>query len=104
VDVLRAPYKKLLLVCTHERDDERPSCGARDSGAIHQQLKRRIADLELPYIVRASRTGCLDLCPMGPVVVVYPEGRVFAGVRISDVERILQELFGSDATAQDPLT
>jgi (2Fe-2S) ferredoxin len=101
VEVSRLPYRVLLLVCTNLRGEERSSCGARGSAAIHQELKRRVKSLNLPYRVRVSQTGCLDLCEIGPNVLVFPAGRLYSAVTLEDIDTILEETFGSDAPPAD---
>lgn len=41
--------------------------------------------------VRVNNSGCLDQCGNGPMIVVYPEGVWYAGVKVEDVEAIVQE-------------
>jgi (2Fe-2S) ferredoxin len=103
MDTLRAPYKLLLLVCTHLRQDGRAACGLQGSEEILRELKRRVGELDLPILVRVTRTGCLDLCGMGPAVLAYPSGRLYAGVRPEDVDRILQDLLGEEGSGGEPL-
>jgi (2Fe-2S) ferredoxin len=38
---------------------------------------------------RASKSGCLGRCALGPVCVVYPEGLWYSYVDDSDVQEII---------------
>ncbi len=103
MEVSRLPYQVILFVCTNLRGEERPSCGARGSAEIHQELKRRVKLLNLPYKVRVSQSGCLDLCSFGPNVLVVPPGRLYSAVTLEDIDRILEETFGPLAPPADRL-
>ena len=101
MQVGRLPYRVLFLVCTNLREDERASCAARGSAEIHRELKRRVKLLNLPFHVRVSQSGCLDLCSDGPNVVVWPDGRLYSGVSIEDIDLILEDVFGPLAPPAD---
>jgi (2Fe-2S) ferredoxin len=103
METTRLPYDLILFVCTNVRGEERASCGARGAAAIHQELKRRVKSLDLPIRVRVSQSGCLDLCSLGPNVLAFPPGRLYTGVSLDDIDRILQDLFGPEAGPSDRL-
>ncbi|MFB3908962.1 MAG: ferredoxin [Candidatus Eisenbacteria bacterium] len=98
MEVRSAPYAKLVLVCVNLRpaDDPRGSCAARGGQEVYQELKMRVKERRLPFRVRVSHTGCLDLCAHGPIVQVWPAGRVYTGVQVSDVETILDAIAADD--------
>lgn len=89
METARTPYEILILVCTNRREGSRRSCGVSGSEAIHAALKRAVKEAALPVLVRVSQSGCLDLCEKGPVVLIYPSGRLFIGVTESDIPSIL---------------
>jgi len=41
--------------------------------------------------IRVSKSGCLGRCELGPLLVVYPEGRWYHYENQEDIDRILQE-------------
>ena len=41
--------------------------------------------------IRISATRCQGLCQQGPNVIVYPEGVAYHGVRLADVDAIVEE-------------
>ncbi len=41
--------------------------------------------------VRVNKSGCLDQCGHGPMVVVYPEGIWYSHVTLRDAQRIAKE-------------
>jgi (2Fe-2S) ferredoxin len=54
-------------------------------------FKAAIKDRGLNIEMRAQKTGCLDICELGPSVVVYPEGVFYGGVQLADVPEIVEE-------------
>jgi (2Fe-2S) ferredoxin len=86
-------YKKHVFICTNQRaaDAPRPSCGEKHGLDLVIAFKKQIKDLGITVDIRAQKAGCLDICELGPSVVVYPEGVFYGGVQLSDVEEIVQE-------------
>jgi (2Fe-2S) ferredoxin len=85
-------FTRHVFVCENVRppDDPRGSCGAKGSPSIREALKAELARRGLKKIVRANAAGCLDACPHGPSMVVYPEGVWYGHVKLEDVDEILQ--------------
>ncbi|GIM28160.1 NADH dehydrogenase [Clostridium polyendosporum] len=62
--------------------------GAMDiTNSIKNELKKHIIENEIEVI----RTGCLGLCELGPIVMVYPEGTFYSKVNVKDVAEIVEE-------------
>lgn len=55
------------------------------------QLKKSVAAAGLQGTVRVNRSGCFSQCGHGPMVVVYPAGHWYAGVRPEDTEEIVSQ-------------
>ncbi|HEX6882172.1 MAG TPA: (2Fe-2S) ferredoxin domain-containing protein [Planctomycetota bacterium] len=87
-----ARFQRHLFVCTNERtpDDPRGSCSARGSVAVAAALKEKAHACGLKRIVRVNKAGCLDQCAKGVTIVVYPEGTWYGGVRLADVDEIVE--------------
>ena len=80
-------YEKHVFVCTYG-----PYCWYDgDSDSLFGRLKRRVADAGLRDTVRINRSGCLNHCGHGPVIVVYPEGVWYGGVQLDDVDEIFEQ-------------
>ncbi|MCL8206953.1 MAG: (2Fe-2S) ferredoxin domain-containing protein [Actinomycetia bacterium] len=62
-------FRRRVLVCQGE------ICRARGAGAVLAAWLRRAAAVDAVVL----RSGCLALCRLGPVVVVYPEGAWLGG-------------------------
>jgi (2Fe-2S) ferredoxin len=83
-------YKKHVFVCVNQRaEGERKCCGEQHGLALVAALKKNLKDKNMNSEVRAQRTGCLDVCELGPSLVVYPEGIFYGNVQLEDVEEIV---------------
>jgi len=78
-------YKKHVFVCTTGK-----TCPLEGSEPICEELRRQIAELGLKKQIRINKTGCLDQCGNGPMIVVYPEGIWYAHVKLDDCTEIVQ--------------
>lgn len=87
---INKPFSKLILVCVNERVNGEESCGNKQSLPIFDRLKVYVNE-HLKGKVRVSRTGCLGLCELGPVVAVFPDNVWYTAVTEDDIERIIQE-------------
>ncbi len=88
-----AKFHKHILVCTHERavGNSRGCCLHSDGEKVLEAFRKWIADHGFRRMIRANRSGCLDQCAKGSVVVVYPDNVWYGGVKPSDVPKIMQE-------------
>jgi (2Fe-2S) ferredoxin len=78
-------YEKHVFVCTYG-----PWCSRDgDTAAIVKRLKQAATAAGLKGRVRVNKSGCLNQCGHGPMVVVYPEGHWYAGVMPDDAEEIV---------------
>ncbi len=84
------PIQRHFFVCENVRPTPgRPSCGARDAGAVLAALREELA--RRPALwgrVAVSGATCLGPCFEGPTIVVYPEGVWYAGVTPADVPEL----------------
>lgn len=86
-------FDKHIFVCENKRPDGHPKgcCADKNSLAIRAQFKKRLKELGLSTKVRANAAGCLDACEYGATVLVYPEQVWYGGVKVDDVEEIIQQ-------------
>ncbi len=85
-------YGRHVFICTG------PDCTTPEEGlAAWTRLKRAVGDLnaqgDQPPIYR-TKVGCLRICESGPVAVVYPEGRWYAGLTPKALDRVIEEDLG----------
>ena len=67
------PYQRMVFICTNKREDGRPACGLRGSEEICERLKQEVKKRGLKGKVRALKSGCMDLCEIGPNVMIFPD-------------------------------
>lgn len=87
-----ARYTRHVFVCTNQRGpgSARGCCNADGKEGLHRLLKQAADAAGLQATVRVNKSGCLDQCEHGPVVVVYPEGTWYGNVTEGDVAEIVQ--------------
>ena len=85
-------YKRHVFVCVNERAADHPSgcCKQRGGPLVRDRLKKAITAAGLKDEVRANKSGCLDECEHGVVIVVYPEQVWYGGVTPEDVPEIVE--------------
>ena len=66
-------------------------CISSHSDEILERLETLIKERHLEDIVTVNRVGCFGFCSQGPFVKVFPEDRLYRAVKVSDVERIIEE-------------
>lgn len=82
-------FEKHVFVCT---DGE--SCAGVDGDAwgIHGKLKKAVArEPSLKGRIRINKSGCLDQCGFGPMIVIYPDNVWYWAVEPDDVDEIVRE-------------
>ncbi|HET8945360.1 MAG TPA: (2Fe-2S) ferredoxin domain-containing protein [Candidatus Polarisedimenticolia bacterium] len=89
-------FDKHVFVCTGG-----DYCPFDGSVEVHQFLKDGVKARGLKNKVRVNKSGCLDQCGNGPMVVVYPENVWYAHVTLEKAGRILEEhLVGNRPVAE----
>ena len=81
-------FKKLVLVCTNSREDGRECCAQKGAVELHQKLKFAVAAVD-PRI-RVSKSGCLNKCSTGPMVVIMPDNLWFGRVSKHDIPELVK--------------
>jgi (2Fe-2S) ferredoxin len=86
-------YKYHVFFCTNRREDGSQCCAQCNAQDMRDLLKRRAKDLGITGRggIRINTAGCLDRCPEGPVIVIYPEETWYTYIDREDVEEILNE-------------
>jgi (2Fe-2S) ferredoxin len=91
---MAAPHlERHVFICTNQREPGNPKgcCADKGSEAVRDAFKKLVHERGLKGRVRANAAGCLDQCPRGVTVVVYPEQVWYGGVKVSDVAEIVDE-------------
>jgi (2Fe-2S) ferredoxin len=80
--------KKHVLVCTASHCAQK---GANDvAGRLRLDIIRRGLDVD----ILVNNCGTIDLCDIGPNVVVYPDNVIYSGVTVKDLPEIVEHLVG----------
>ncbi|MCC6704448.1 MAG: (2Fe-2S) ferredoxin domain-containing protein [Thermomicrobiales bacterium] len=82
--------KRHVLICTASHCSQK---GAMDvAGRLRIELIRKKLDAE----IMVNNCGTIDLCDMGPNVVVYPDNVILRGVTLKDLPDLVAYLRGGD--------
>lgn len=83
-------YKKHVFVCTNDRE-AKAACGIVRGMELINEFKELLKDHPDRASIRAQRAGCLDVCALGPALVVYPDAVFYGHVSKEDIKEIVQE-------------
>ncbi len=79
-----------ILCCTASH------CTQKGANDVVVQMRREVMRRGLESEILVNTCGTIDLCDIGPNVVVYPEGVIYSGVTAKDVK----DLVGAIADGQ----
>ncbi|MDP6593035.1 MAG: (2Fe-2S) ferredoxin domain-containing protein [Candidatus Marinimicrobia bacterium] len=90
---MKGKYDRHIFVCINDRPEDSPKecCAAKGGKDIRFEFVKLISQHGLKGKVRSNKSGCLDACELGPIVVVYPEGFWYTGVSLEDVPEIFEK-------------
>ncbi|NMA65046.1 MAG: NADH-quinone oxidoreductase subunit F, partial [Clostridiaceae bacterium] len=66
-------------------------CVSSGSKAVETALIAELEKRGLDKEIKVIETGCHGFCEMGPIMIVYPEGVFYSGVKESDVYELVEE-------------
>lgn len=78
-------YRSHILICGGT------GCTSSNSMKIMDELTRQLEINNLVNEIKVIKTGCFGLCAEGPIMVVYPEGAMYARIKVEDVPEIVNE-------------
>jgi (2Fe-2S) ferredoxin/predicted O-methyltransferase YrrM len=83
------PFRYHVFVCNQVKAEGVTSCAASGAPRILDALSREVQSQGLENEVQVTTCGCLGLCDDGPIVIVYPDGVWYRGVKPEDVSEIV---------------
>ena len=91
-------YNKHIFICINERPEcsSKGDCCSVGGKEIRMRFVELINKYELKSKVRANKSGCLDVCEMGPAIVIYPLGVWYTNFELSDVDEIFEKSILND--------
>ncbi|BBG66711.1 ferredoxin [Hydrogenimonas sp.] len=69
----------------------KPSCVTNENRDLFQHLAQRLMEKGIIGTVQPVRTGCLNRCSYGPVMLVEPGHVMYAGLTKEKIDRIIDE-------------
>jgi (2Fe-2S) ferredoxin len=85
-------YERHIFFCLNERKNGEACCAQHQAQEAFDRCKSLVKSQGLagPGKVRVNKSGCLDRCAAGPVVVVYPEAVWYTYVDEHDIDEIVE--------------
>lgn len=80
--------QKHVLVCTASH------CAQKGSNELIGRLRLEVVRKKMDAQILVNNCGTIDLCDIGPNVVVYPDNVILSGVTAKDVPTLLAYLRG----------
>lgn len=80
--------QKHVLICTASH------CAQKGSNDLIGRLRLEIVRKKLDAEILVNNCGTIDLCDIGPNVVVYPDNVILSGVTAKDVPALVKYLRG----------
>jgi (2Fe-2S) ferredoxin len=80
--------KKHVLVCTASH------CAQKGANDVAGRLRLDVIRRGLDSKILVNNCGTIDLCDIGPNLVVYPDNIIYCGVTVKDIPEIVAHLRG----------
>ena len=75
-----------VLACTASH------CAAKGANDVLMLLRREVLRRGLDKEILVNNCGTIDLCDIGPNIVVYPDGVIYSGVTKADIPELVDAL------------
>ena len=84
-------YQHHVFFCLNQRPNGEACCQDKGAEAAFDHMKARVKKLGLSGEgnVRINRSGCLDRCAQGPLMVIYPQAVWYTFVDNDDIDEII---------------
>lgn len=86
-------YQRHVFFCTHQREDGAACCGQHQALELLEYAKAQLKTRQLSGAekCRANKSGCMDRCAQGPLLVVYPDAVWYRYASKDDIDEIISE-------------
>jgi len=86
--------KHHIFVCSSSRltGEIKGFCAQNEGLEILENFVEEVQERMLDSEIMVTNTGCLGLCSMGPIVIIYPDQIWYKKVTADDVEEIMDAL------------
>ena len=78
-------FRAQVLVCGGD------GCATEGAMKITNSIKNELKKHRIENEIEVVRTGCLGLCNLGPIIIIYPEGTFYSNVSLENVSEIVEE-------------
>ena len=84
-------FEHHVFFCLNQRENGEACCMDKGAEAAFNHMKARVKKLGLngEGKVRINRSGCLDRCGEGPLLVIYPQAIWYTFVDNEDIDEII---------------
>lgn len=95
-------YNHHVFFCLNQRQDGRSCCMDKGAEAAFDHMKAQVKKLGLrgEGKTRINRSGCLDRCGKGPLLVVYPEAVWYTFGDNDDIDEIIESHLINDKVVE----
>lgn len=69
----------------------KPSCVTKDTQGLFQHLATTLMKEGIMGTVQPIRTGCMNRCQLGPIMLVEPGHTMYTGLTTEKIDRIVAE-------------
>ena len=85
-------YQHHIFFCLNQRESGEACCMDKGAEAGFDHMKATVKKLKLngEGKVRINRSGCLDRCGLGPLMVIYPQAIWYTFVDNDDIDEIIE--------------
>ena len=71
-------------------------CVSKGANDVAGRMRLEIIRRKLDSTILINNCGTIDLCDIGPNIIVYPDNVILSGVTLKDVGRVVDYLAGGD--------
>jgi (2Fe-2S) ferredoxin len=82
--------KRHVLICNASH------CASKGANDVAGRMRLEVIRRKLDGEILINNCGTIDLCDIGPNIVVYPDNVILSGVKLRDVARVVDYLAGGD--------